>query len=608
MGMLPSKAGRGNMAFLVDVKNDGQKVNVGLFKPITTLGAAAENDVVIPSSELPSTAAHIHFDGTHYTLSTVSRGVNIQVHGKKIRKTQLQDGDVFSVGGIELMFRKNPLPASNPSREAVAPEAIPSEAYRGLVTFSQKLAHTENVESLFETLMDEVLHLTGAQKGFLVLTDQDTPQIQVARNFEGETLNEAVSQMSDTIVKQVLDSQKPLLVQNALNDTHFNSSSSVINLQLTSVMCVPLLYAQKMLGVLYVGNQNTVKAFDEAAMEVLTLFATQAGLLVQNALDIDSLQKRTTHLENEIASHRFGQIVGASPEMNTVFSQIDRVAPTDVTVLILGATGTGKELIAREIHQRSRRKNGPFEVINCGAIPENLLESELFGHVKGAFTGATQTRNGRFAEADGGTLFLDEIGEMPFPLQAKLLRVLQDQMVTKVGDTKPQKVDIRVLAATHRNLDDMVAKNEFREDLYYRLNVIQLHLPPLAERGDDILVLAQFLLEKYAAEYGQKVSHFSPKAKNALLQYGWPGNVRQLENKIKRAVVLCDNKTVKPEDLDFQNEDFETVLPLNEAIENFRRRYINEALTKHQGNRTQTAKALGVDPRTIFRHLETERQ
>ncbi|MBL93173.1 MAG: Fis family transcriptional regulator [Myxococcales bacterium] len=596
------------MAFLVDVKNDGQKVNVGLFKPITTLGAAADNDVVIPSSELPSTAAHIHFDGTQYTLSTVSRGVNIQVHGKKIRKTQLQDGDVFSVGGMELMFRKKPLPASNRTREEVAPEAIPTEAYRGLVSFSQKLAHTENVESLFETLMDEVLHLTGAQKGFLVLSEHNNPKIQVARNFEGESLNEAVSQMSDTIVKQVLDTQKPLLVQNALNDTHFNSSTSVINLQLTSVMCVPLLYAQKLLGVLYVGNQNTVKAFDEAAMEVLALFATQSGLLVQNALDIDTLQKRTSDLEKTIASQKYGQLVGASNEMNIVFSQIDRVAPTDVTVLVLGATGTGKELIAREIHQRSRRQKGPFEVINCGAIPENLLESELFGHVKGAFTGATQTRQGRFAQADGGTLFLDEIGEMPFPLQAKLLRVLQDQMVTKVGDTKPQKVDIRVLAATHRNLEEMVAKNEFREDLYYRLNVIQLHLPPLAERGDDILVLAQFLLEKYASEYGQKVNSFSPKAKNALLQYGWPGNVRQLENKIKRAVVLCDNKTVKPEDLDFQNEDFEAVLPLNEAIENFRRRYINEALTKHQGNRTQTAKALGVDPRTIFRHLETERQ
>ena len=293
--------------------------------------------------------------------------------------------------------------------------------------------------------------------------------------------------------------------------------------------------------------------------------------------------------------------------MQNVFQQIERIAPTNVTVLIRGATGTGKELIAKEIHQRSRRKKGPFEVINCGAIPENLLESELFGHVKGAFTGATQTRNGRFQEADGGTLFLDEIGEMPIALQAKLLRVLEDQLVTKVGDSKPQKVDIRTFAATHRDLEDQVANGQFREDLFYRLNVIQLELPALRDRGDDIIVIAQFLLAKYATEYGQSIKGFTGKALTSMQQYTWPGNVRQLENKIKRAVVLCDGSKIKPEDLDFQKGDFEEVLPLSEAVERFRRRYINEALTRFQGNRTKTAKMLGVDPRTIFRHLESER-
>ena len=202
-------------------------------------------------------------------------------------------------------------------------------------------------------------------------------------------------------------------------------------------------------------------------------------------------------------------------------------------------------------------KKGPFEVINCGAIPENLLESELFGHVKGAFTGATQTRNGRFQEADGGTLFLDEIGEMPIALQAKLLRVLEDQLVTKVGDSKPQKVDIRILAATHRDLEDQVANGQFREDLFYRLNVIQLELPALRDRGDDIIVITLVLLAKYATEYGQSIKGFTGKALTSMQQYTWPGNVRQLENKIKRAVVLCDGSKIKPEDLDFQKGDFE---------------------------------------------------
>jgi transcriptional regulator with PAS, ATPase and Fis domain len=275
-------------------------------------------------------------------------------------------------------------------------------------------------------------------------------------------------------------------------------------------------------------------------------------------------------------------------------------------VLITGETGTGKELIAREIHNRSPRKSGPFVVVNCGAIPENLMESELFGHVRGAFTGAVATRQGKFQQADNGTLFLDEIGEMPVNMQVKLLRALQERVVIKVGDSKPERCDIRVVAATHRDLDERIKTGEFREDLYYRLNVVNLHLPPVRERGDDVLVIAKFLLAKYGEEYGAKVKGFTPNALIAMRKYSWPGNVRQLENRIKKALVLCDRTLIGPEDLDLFPEALEPIMSLTQAREDFQRRYILEVLERNNGNRTKTARDLGVDPRTIFRYLERE--
>jgi transcriptional regulator with PAS, ATPase and Fis domain len=292
--------------------------------------------------------------------------------------------------------------------------------------------------------------------------------------------------------------------------------------------------------------------------------------------------------------------------MQEVFRKVQKVAATDISVLITGETGTGKELIAREIHNRSGRAKGPFITINCGAIPENLLESELFGHVRGAFTGAVANKLGRFQSANGGTLFLDEIGELPLALQVKILRALQERVVIRVGDTQPETVDIRVLAATNRDLEAEIKGARFREDLYYRLNVVHLHLPPLRERGDDIVVLARYMVSRYAPEYGGKVRGLTPQAVAAIKRHRWPGNIRELENRIKKAVVLADKVLLGPEDLDLLPEDLPPILPLTEAKEKFQRDYINEILALNNGNRTKTARDLGVDPRTIFRHLEKE--
>ena len=422
----------------------------------------------------------------------------------------------------------------------------------------------------------------------------------------GETLEGAVGRVSDSIIHRVIETRRPIVVADALHDAEWSGSSSVVNLKLCSVMCAPLMQKGDVFGVIYLGNDNVVSLFDERSLEALTVFTAQASLLVQNAMFVDHLRRENVALREAVASKQYGELIGAGGSMREVYRRIEKVAGTDISVLVSGETGTGKEVVAREIHRRSPRASGPFVAVNCGAIPETLLESELFGHVKGAFTGAIATRPGKFQAAHGGTLFLDEVGDMPQALQVKLLRALQDRAVTKVGDTRPEPIDMRVIAATNRVLEEEIKKGAFREDLYYRLNVVSIPLPPLRDRGDDLVVIAKFFLQKYAKDFAAKVRGFTPGAIVAMRKYAWPGNIRELENRVKKAVVLADKALVSAEDLDLRPEILEPILPLAHAKEEFQKRYINEVLERNQGNRTKTAKDLGVDPRTIFRHLEKQ--
>jgi transcriptional regulator with PAS, ATPase and Fis domain len=341
-------------------------------------------------------------------------------------------------------------------------------------------------------------------------------------------------------------------------------------------------------------------------MRVLTVFAAQASLIIANALLLNELRLDNRQLHERLEQLRFGEIVGTSPPMQAVFRKVEKIAGTDISVLITGETGTGKELIAREVHNRSPRAQKPFVTINCGAIPENLLESELFGHVKGAFTGAVANKQGKFQSADGGTLFLDEIGEMPLNLQVKLLRAIQERVVIRVGDTRAEPVDIRILTATNRDLEKEIAAGRFREDLYYRLNVVNVHLPPLRERSDDVVVIARYLLSRYGREYDSRVKGLSPNAVVAIRKHAWPGNIRELENRLKKAIVLAESTVVGPDDLGLTPDVLPQILPLASAKEKWQREYINEVLALNNGNRTKTARDLGVDPRTVFRHLEKE--
>jgi transcriptional regulator with GAF, ATPase, and Fis domain len=577
---------------------DGQKRTLPLVKRITSVGRGKDNDVALADPRVAESALHIDFDGTGYQAISMSGA--FLANGKKRESHPLADGDVLKLGDSELTF-------STASAEVQASREEPTRelvAMRRLHDFSEKLFGVYDLERILETLMDESIELTRADKGFLILMENGEMRVKVARNVARENIEDSMERISDSIVAKVVRTQRPLRLEDALDDPEFKSSQSVVNLKLLSVMCVPLMHRGDLFGLVYVGNDRLTNRFDDRALELLTIFATQASLLLQNALLVNGLKLDNTELRKRLEDQRYGDIVGTCAGMKDVYKRVDKVAPTDISVLIAGETGTGKELIAREVHRRGPRAKGPFITINCGAIPENLLESELFGHVKGAFTGAVATRGGRFQAAIGGTLFLDEIGELPLQLQVKLLRALQEKVVYKVGDVRPEPVDIRVVAATHRHLEEMVQKGSFREDLYYRLNVVTIGLPPLRDRGEDIVVLAKYFLAKYGQEFSAKAQKFTPAAITALKSYSWPGNIRELENRIKKAVVLADGPHLGPDDLDLHPEDFEPILPLSEARERWQKEYINKALARNNDNRTKTAKDLGVDPRTIFRHLE----
>src|SRR5882757_7650770 len=586
----------------MQVPGKGVKV-YHIYKKITSLGRGEEADITLADPGLAESHAHIHFDGRDFNIATTDRDAELFINGRKRNKHRLAHEDRVRLGVAELEFSLYDEPVTD---DTAAQTMAELSSYKKLLEFSQKLMASYEMPTLLDQLLDAMIQVSNADKGFLVLMESGEPVVKVARNLRRETISDAVSQLSDSILARVVKSRKALIISDALSDSEFKNSLSVVNLKLTSVMCVPLLERGNMLGIIYVGNDNVAQLFEEAHLEVLTIFASQASLLIRNALLVNELQLDNRSLQERIERIRFGEILGSSPPMQEVFRKVQKVAATDISVLITGETGTGKELIARELHNRSPRAKGPFVTINCGAIPENLLESELFGHVRGAFTGAVSNKAGRFQSANKGTLFLDEIGDMPLSLQVKILRALQDRVVTRVGDTANEPVDIRVIAATNRELEEEIKSGRFREDLYYRLNVVLLHLPPLRERGDDIVVLARYMLSRYAPEYGNKVRGFTPGAIAAIKRHRWPGNIRELENRIKKAVVLADKALLGPEDLGINADELPPILPLAEAREKWQREYINEVLGLNAGNRTKTARDLGVDPRTIFRHLEKE--
>ena len=423
--------------------------------------------------------------------------------------------------------------------------------------------------------------------------------------------------VSRTIVRRVLDQRAGLMITNAA--TEFASARSVVQAGLASTLCVPLWTGAEIRGVIQVDNRDAAGIFSPDDLELLTVAAAHISFAAENARLVAQLRIAEQRLERENhflkqreQTSTFQGIIGTSKAMRALLDGVERVRDTRVPVLITGETGTGKELIARAIHYTSRRADNLFVAQNCSAVPENLLESELFGHVRGAFTGADRDKKGLFDLVDGGTMFLDEIGEMPMLLQAKLLRVVQEGEIWPVGAVRAKTIDVRIVSATHRDLDKMVAEGQFRQDLYYRLHVYPLRVPPLRERREDIGLLARHFLARYAKELGRSASGFAADTLDHLAAYDWPGNVRELQNEIQRVLIQkSEGDLILADELSQRARAVGGLvsgglLPrgtLKETLESIERVILARALREHGNNKTQAAETLGITREGLHKKL-----
>ena len=583
---------------------DVVKTSHAVDKMICSIGSDAQAAIHVKGRGVAGVHAQVRSTPRGPLLELVD-GDRLIVNGRRVEQHVLQPGDLVDVGAVRLRFYigQNRQQVTGPRPH----NADASALLRQMAGFADKLSADYDIDRLLETMLDTMIGVTQAARGAVILLVDGKPLVRTSRNEAGSKSTGPLA-ISDSIVDQVLSTRQPLIVSDALTDQQFMLSQSVMDFKICSVLCVPLGMRAEVFGAIYLGNDNVVNLFTEEDRDVATVFAAQAASTLKNAILVNELRLTNASLTQQIERMNFGGLIGASSSMRDLFKKVEKVAATDISVLIEGETGTGKELVAGEIHRRSPRAKGPFVVINCGAIPENLLESELFGHARGAFTGAVQSQDGKFFAANGGTLFLDEIGEMPLALQVKLLRVLQERKIVRVGESQPRDVDLRVIAATNRTLADEVKAQRFREDLYYRLNVVRLTLPPLRDREEDMMLLARYFLKRHAEELKVHVDAFSDDATRAIQLHRWPGNIRELDNRIKKALVFCEGGKITAADLELAViQPDGRVENLTDAKETFARGYVKTVLDLNGGNRAQTAKDLGVDVRTIYRYLERQK-
>jgi Nif-specific regulatory protein len=477
-----------------------------------------------------------------------------------------------------------------------------------LLALGKRVLAERDLDRALEVALDGVIELVGAERGMILLFDPYGEVIfHQARKLERGVIERPEFEVSRTLIERVRRSGERLSCENALADPTVGERQSVLRLGILSVLCLPLAREAEIFGVVYLDHRRRPGAFGPEQVELAASFSDFVSLAAFNALERRRLTRRVEELAEDLRGrYRFEAILGREPQLLAVLERVAQVADTSVTVLIQGETGTGKELVARALHANSRRCRGPFVPINCGALPETLLEAELFGHARGAFTGAVQDHAGWLEQAEGGTLFLDEVGEMSAALQMRFLRVLETREYSRVGSTVVRRCDARVVAATHCPLDALVAQGRFREDLYYRLNVLDIRLPPLRERRGDIPLLARHFLERAAAELGKPAKTLSRAAEAVVSAYDFPGNVRQLQNALQRALLVGRGAEIEVEDLpealrapaaepasDSGRGDFKAAK--QRVIEEFERGYLRRALAAAGGNISRAARAAGHD-------------
>jgi len=472
----------------------------------------------------------------------------------------------------------------------------------------------QNLHVLLTHIVESAMQLCGGAASSLMLTDEERKALhfEVALGSKGNEVKRFTVKMGEGIAGWVAQNNKSIIVNDVAQDhRHLRTISRQVGYPVTTMLAVPMQVRDKCIGVVEVLNKAQEEEFNQEDLEWLEIFAGQAALAIVNARSFERAYSEIQILQDRTPSgESFHTMVGKSPVMKELLRMVERVAKTDSSVLILGESGVGKELFAEQIHLHSPRSHAPFVRVNCAALPEGLLESELFGHVKGAFTSAINNRKGRFEAADGGTIFLDEIGDMPLSLQAKLLRVIQEKTFEKVGSDITVTVNTRILAATNKDIEAMVGRGEFRSDLYYRLNVLPLQIPPLRGHTEDIPELARFFLSKYMQANKKHFEGFSENAIEAMLTYSWPGNIRELENCIERACVIAGGSWIEQDDLfpqagagEMRSQAKNQNLKI--ALNVFKTNFIRKVLDENSWNQTEAAKALDIQ-RTYLSKLIKE--
>jgi Nif-specific regulatory protein len=453
---------------------------------------------------------------------------------------------------------------------------------------------------LLEKILEIAMTHLSAERGLLLLADSSAPSgftVVTSKNFSGtQTAHELAA--SSSVISRVLQTSEPVLSFDAPADQRFDSSASIIIQNILSIVCIPLRSKDRLLGAVYLDSTKSRHTFTEEAVKFLTVFGDLSAISIENTRKFADLQNENRRLRYEMSTPAlFRGIVGKSQQWLKALDIVKRVLDVDVALLITGESGTGKDIIARAIHANGSRASGPFIALNCSAIPESLLESELFGHAKGAFTGAHSEKKGLIEIAHRGVLFLDEIADLPTSLQSKILHVLQQKEIRRIGEVGERKVDVRIIAATNKNLQDEMKHGKFREDLYYRLNVVTIHLPPLRERVEDIPLLAEHFLTAACETHKRDVRSISADAMQYLLTNSWPGNVRELQNAVERGAVLCPGNILRLEDLFLEVK--ENSASSEGTLGDFERQIVEATLNRFGGNRKQTAQQLGVSLRWL---------
>jgi len=624
-----------------------RRMVLDLDKDAVVVGRSPQCD--IPVLDLRASRSHCRIErhGTQYVLHDLGSQNGTMVNGNLVDRAPLKAGDVIGVGGARIWFEKAPPPDATPvGRDTVILDAetdlARAKEKEDRLLRLQRVAKAVNSElhldRLLAIIIDHVIELSGAERGFLVLGRAgEESSVRVARNFEREEVASPEEAFSRGIVDQVLRSGQPVLAANAVEDERFQEFLSINAIRARSVLCIPLAARGQVLGAIYVDNRLTKGAFGSIELQTLSSLADHAAIAIENARLYAENEHRARELEAlnaqlatrvdvqaaELTDVRdrlrrvgepagsYTEIIGRAPAMRDLLRLMDKIVATEEPVLIEGESGAGKELIARAIHSKGPRARMPFLSENCAALTDTLLESELFGHVRGSFTGADRDKKGLFELADRGTLFLDEVGDMSPDMQKKLLRVLQEGEIRPVGGKSVRKVDVRIISASNKDLKKLVEAGEFREDLYYRLKVLTVRVPPLRERKEDIGVLVDHFLRLHAGA-GRRVKTLGDGVLERLEAHAWPGNVRELENEVKTMIALGDD-VITPDVLSdavrrggrpAAGQDDGPVRNLVELVETAERREIAKALRQAQGNKTRASDALGISRFTLQRKLE----